>query len=146
MLQKLGAFDFEKNYRKLLKAAIVMTVLFKMLLMGLFSSDYQDLMFIPFVQCFLEGNNPYQYYYDNQLLSSFPYPPVMLFVESVGGILVTLCGNFPVFVRNLVFKLPMLVMDLLGLYYLMQIQTQVYTGAVLYVPDHSVCRLYAWTA
>ena len=36
MLQKLGAFDFEKNYRKLLKAAIVMTVLFKMLLMGLF--------------------------------------------------------------------------------------------------------------
>ena len=32
MLQKLGAFDFEKNYRKLLKAAIVMTVLFKMLL------------------------------------------------------------------------------------------------------------------
>lgn len=121
MLQKLGAFDFEKNYRKLLKAAIVMTVLFKMLLMGLFSSDYQDLMFIPFVQCFLEGNNPYQYYYDNQLLSSFPYPPVMLFVESVGGILVTLCGNFSVFVRNLVFKLPMLVMDLLGLYYLMRI-------------------------
>ena len=121
MLQKLGALDFEKNYRKLLKAAIVMTVLFKLLLMGLFSSDYQDIMFIPFVQCFLSGENPYQYYYDNQLLSSFPYPPVMLLVESVGGILVSLCSGAPVFIRNLVFKLPVLLMDLLGLYYLMRI-------------------------
>lgn len=121
MLQKLGTLDFEKNYRKLLKAAIVMTVLFKLLLMGLFSSDYQDMMFIPFVQCFLGGENPYQYYYDNRLLSSFPYPPVMLFVESAGGILVSLCGAAPVFIRNLVFKLPVLLMDLLGLYYLMRI-------------------------
>lgn len=121
MLQKLEAFDFEKNYQKLLKAAILMTVLFKLLLMGLFSSDYQDLMFVPFVQCFLGGENPYQYYYENQLLSSFPYPPVMLLIESVGGVLLTLCEGFPVFVRNLVFKLPMLVMDLLGLYYLMRI-------------------------
>lgn len=121
MLQKLGTLDFEKNYRKLLKAAIVMTVLFKLLLMGLFSSDYQDMMFIPFVQCFLGGENPYQYYYDNRLLSSFPYPPVMLFVESAGGILVSLCGAVPVFIRNLVFKLPVLLMDLLGLYYLMRI-------------------------
>lgn len=121
MLQKLEAFDFEKNYQKLLKAAILMTVLFKLLLMGLFSSDYQDLMFIPFVQCFLGGENPYQYYYENQLLSSFPYPPVMLLIESVGGVLLSLCEGFPVFVRNLVFKLPMLVMDLLGLYYLMRI-------------------------
>ena len=121
MLQKLGALDFEKNYRRILWTAIVVTVLFKLLLMGLFSSDYQDLMFIPFVQCFLGGENPYQYYYDNQLLSSFPYPPVMLLIESIGGILVTLCKASPVFVRNLVFKLPMLVMDLLGLYYLMHI-------------------------
>lgn len=52
MLQRLKALDLEKNYNKLLKAAIVMTVLFKLLLMGLFSSDYQDLMFLPFVQCF----------------------------------------------------------------------------------------------
>lgn len=121
MLQKLGALDFEKNYRRILKTAIIVTVLFKLLLMGLFSSDYQDLMFIPFVQCFLDGENPYQYYYDNQLLSSFPYPPVMLLIESIGGILVMLCRTAPVFVRNLVFKLPMLAMDLLGLYYLMRI-------------------------
>ncbi len=46
MLQKLGALDFEKHYRRILWTAIVVTVLFKLLLMGLFSSDYQDLMFI----------------------------------------------------------------------------------------------------
>lgn len=114
----LHTLDMEKNYRKYLKTAIIMGVLFKLLLMGLFSSDYQDLMFIPFVKCFLSGKNPYQYYYDNTLLSSFPYPPIMLFLECIGGIFVTFFGNMPVFFRNLLFKLPILFMDLLGLYYL----------------------------
>ena len=98
--------------------AIVVGVFFKLLLMGLFSSDYQDLMFIPFVKCFLSGKNPYQYYYDNNLLSSFPYPPIMLFLECIGGVFVTFFGGMPVFFRNLLFKLPILLMDLLGLYYL----------------------------
>lgn len=121
MLRKLHTLDMEKNYQKYLKTAIIMGVLFKLCLMGLFSSDYQDLMFIPFVKCFLNGENPYQFYYDHQLLSSFPYPPVMLFIECIGGIFVTLFEGMPVFVQNLVFKLPILFMDLLGLYFLMQI-------------------------
>lgn len=121
MLQKLHALDMEKNYQRYLKTAIIVGVLFKLLLMGLFSSDYQDMMFIPFVKCFLSGENPYQFYYDHQLLSSFPYPPVMLFMECIGGIFVELFSGIPVFVQNLVFKLPILLMDLLGLYYLMQI-------------------------
>lgn len=122
MLQKLKVLDFEKNYEKYLKTVISLTVLFKLLLMGFFSSDYQDLMFIPFVKCFLTGEgNPYQYYYDNQLLSSFPYPPVMLFVECIGGVFVTFLQNLPVFLQNLLFKLPILFMDLLGLFYLMKI-------------------------
>ena len=121
MLQRLNTLDLEKNYYKILKTAVVAAVLFKLLLMGLFSSDYQDLMFIPFVKCFLGGENPYQYYYDNRLLSSFPYPPVMLFVECIGGVLVSLCDAAPVFIKNLLFKLPLLLMDLLGLYYLMHI-------------------------
>ena len=63
----LPTLDMEKNYQKYLKAAIIVGVVFKLLLMGLFSSDYQDLMFIPFVGCFLGGKNPYQFYYDNGL-------------------------------------------------------------------------------
>ena len=117
----MTGIDWEKNYYKVLKAVVAGTVLFKLLLMGLFSSDYQDLMFIPFVQCFLDGHNPYQYYYDNHLLSSFPYPPVMLLIECIGGIFVRIGAALPVFARNLLFKLPLLLMDLTGLYYLMRI-------------------------
>lgn len=114
----LHTLDMEKNYQKYLKAAILVGVLFKLLLMGLFSSDYQDQMFIPFVDLFLNGENPYQVYYDNGLLPSFPYPPVMLLVECIGGVFVTFFGGMPVFFQNLVFKLPILLADLLGLYYL----------------------------
>lgn len=121
MLQKLDSLDFEKNYYKYLKMAVIMIVFFKLLLMGLFSSDYQDLMFIPFVKCFLGGKNPYQFYYDNNLLSSFPYPPVMLLLECIGGVFVTCMQGLPVFWQNLIFKLPILLMDLMGLYYLMRI-------------------------
>lgn len=114
----LHTLDMEKNYQKYLKTAILVGVLFKLLLMGLFSSDYQDQMFIPFVDLFLNGENPYQVYYDNGLLPSFPYPPVMLLVECIGGVFVTFFGGMPVFFQNLVFKLPILLADLLGLYYL----------------------------
>ncbi len=114
----LHTFDMEKNYQKYLKAAILVGVLFKLLLMGLFSSDYQDQMFIPFVDLFLHGENPYQVYFDNGLLPSFPYPPVMLLVECIGGVFVTFISGMPVFLRNLIFKLPILFADLLGLYFL----------------------------
>lgn len=117
----LHTLDMEKNYQKYLRTAIVVGVLFKLLLMGLFSSDYQDMMFIPFVKCFLGGENPYQFYYDNALLPSFPYPPIMLFLECIGGVLVTLFDGMPVFFRNLVFKLPILLIDLCGLYFLLRI-------------------------
>lgn len=60
-------------------------ILVKMVVMGLFSSDYQDQMFIPFVKTFLSGVNPYEYYYHNGLPSSFPYFPYMLLVETVAG-------------------------------------------------------------
>ncbi|MDE6319661.1 MAG: hypothetical protein K2M22_08145, partial [Lachnospiraceae bacterium] len=113
--------DIEKNYQKYLKTSILVGVLFKLLLMGLFSSDYQDMMFIPFVGLFLRGENPYQVYYDNGLLPSFPYPPVMLLIECIGGIFVTLFGGMPLFFRNLIFKLPILLIDLLGLFFLLRL-------------------------
>lgn len=113
--------DMEKNYQKYLRISILMGVLFKLLLMGLFSSDYQDRMFIPFVKCFLEGRNPYQVYYDNALLPSFPYPPVMLLIECIGGIFVNFFGGMPLFFKNLVFKLPILLVDLLGLHFLLRL-------------------------
>lgn len=121
-MKKIKIPDIEKNYENYLKAAIFLTVLFKLLLMGFFSSDYQNLMFIPFVKCFLTGEgNPYQIYYDYNLLPSFPYPPVMLFMECIGGVFVTFLPDLPIFLQNLLFKIPVLLMDLLGLFYLMKI-------------------------
>ncbi len=122
MLQKFKFLNDDKKNAIFLKTVFILTAVFKLLIMGFFSSDYQNLMFIPFVKCFLEGQrDPYQYYCDNSLLSSFPYPPIMLLVECIGGIFVTLFPSLPIFLHNLLFKLPILLMDLLGFFYLMRI-------------------------
>ena len=106
-----------RNTPKNRAVLIGIAVIFKLLLMGLFSSDYQDRMFIPFVENFLSGHNPYQYYYDNSLLYSFPYMPLMLLTESVGGGILLALNTGSVFVQNLVFKLPLLAFDLIGYFF-----------------------------
>lgn len=105
----------KKNiYNRLLIISTI--IVLKILLMGVFSSDYQNIMFIPFVNIFLDGHNPYDYYYENQLLPSFPYFPYMLLIESVGGGLLKLISPEGVFLRNFLFKLPLLLMDIIGYY------------------------------
>lgn len=96
--------------------AITAIVTLKLVLMGLFSSDYQDLMFVPFVKTFLNGNNPYDYYFQHNLLDSFPYPPLMLLIESVFGWGSAQFSNL--FLFRVVFKLPILIFDSIGFYYL----------------------------
>lgn len=103
---------------------MVSVLVFKIILMGLFSSDYQNLMFMRFVNGFLgqgyAGNwfNPYEYFYQEPGL--FPYPPVMLAIECVGGALSLLAGKV-LLLKNILFKLPNLVFDCLGMYYLMKL-------------------------
>lgn len=106
----------EEQMKAQWKRSLIWTavILVKLLLMGFFSSDYQDIMFIPFVETFLSGKNPYDYYYKEQLLSSFPYPPLMLLIEAVGGCLSLWVHPSSVFFRNLIFKLPLLIFDILG--------------------------------
>ena len=100
---------------------IGIVLLIKLCLMGLFSSDYQNNLFMRFVNGFIEqlfnGNliNPYHYFAQESNL--FPYPPVMLLVESVGGVLSQIAGN-NVFLASLLFKLPILVFDGLTLFFL----------------------------
>lgn len=102
---------------------IAAVFLLKIIVMGVFSSDYQRALFMRFVNGFLEqlstGNwiNPYEYFYQEPSL--FPYPPCMLAVECIGGSLSLLVkGNW--FLENIVFKLPSLLFDCLGMYYLMR--------------------------
>lgn len=90
--------------------------------MGLFSSDYQNVLFMRFVTGFLEhvrsGDfiNPYEYFRHQPNL--FPYPPVMLAIESLGGIISFNVHN--IFLKSILFKLPNLFFDCLGMHYLMK--------------------------
>lgn len=98
-------------------------LVFKIVLMGLFSSDYQQKMFEPFVSQWLDGLsngvlNPYQAYYDMGQSFDFPYPAGMLFIMSVGGAVNKLIPNAPLFIHNIVFKLPLLIFDFLGYVFL----------------------------
>lgn len=133
MTVQLGGKKYQIQKFYLFIAAVL---LLKLLLMGLFSSDYQDIMFLRFVHGFLRqllsGHpvNPYEYFRDEPGL--FPYPPLMLAIECAGGIPSLLAGDC-VFLRNLLFKLPVLFFDSLGMYWLMRMfpEKRKYT-AILY--------------
>lgn len=100
---------------------IGITAAVKLLLMGLFSSDYQNQLFMPFAAWFIEhGSNPYDHFANEGILA-FPYPPVMLLLESAGVALGKLCGGNSVFINNLLFKLPCFLMDFLGLHILVKL-------------------------
>lgn len=126
--------DFNRFFaKKSTKIYIIGTIIvFKILLMGLFSSDYQNQMFVPFVKTFLNGYNPYSYYYENSYASAFPYFPLMLLIESFGGILLQLVHPSSIFFSNLIFKIPLLVFDLLGFYMLIRMNLRFKYAAVFW--------------
>ena len=100
--------DFVRRHRFILCFAVILT--FKFLLAGLFSSDYQDKLFMPFVQGWIQrGGNPYDYFSSTQM---FPYPPLMLFFMSPGGFLSLLAGK-SVFLASALFKIPLVAFDVL---------------------------------
>ena len=111
-----------KKTEELFIGAIGIVVLVKLVMMGLCSSDYQELMFVPFIEKFLSGRNPYEYFYDNNLISAFPYPPLMLLIESIFGFFSVKIEN--VFISRLLFKMPLLIFDLIGFIFLRKICNQ----------------------
>jgi uridine kinase len=105
---------------------VVIAVVIKLILMGLFSSDYQNKMFMPFVEAFITNlfsrdSNVYQFWYISGFNLSFPYPPVMLFIETIPGLALHFFSSIPLFFRNIVFKLPNLFFDLMAFYYLIKL-------------------------
>lgn len=105
----------------------------RLILMGLFSSDYQDHMFIPFVNVYLSGENPYEFFYENSLPASFPYFPFMLLIESAGGMILKLLSPAGVFWRNFFFKLPLLIFDLTGYAVLRKMKVPLKCAVVFYL-------------
>lgn len=128
---------------------IIGITILKIILMGLFSSDYQNKMFMPFVNHFVssfsEGYiNPYEYYYVNNLIPSFPYPPLMLLIESIGGVCVNVFSSASLIIRNIIFKLPNLFFDFWGLYYLMKLfpQRRKYVGVLYFASPIIIYSTY----
>ena len=100
---------------------IVFLTVWKLLLMGLFTSDYMERIFVPFVSHFIcYGDNPYQYFYEANQTNMFPYPVFMLLMESAGVLLTDIFHVQAVFWCNLLYKLPSLFFDFLGLYFLLK--------------------------
>lgn len=95
---------------------LILLSLLKLLLMVLFSSDYQNKLFMPFVEHFLSniGGNPWQYFYQSQA-DKFPYPPMMLYITSLLYLPINLFAdvfNTHIIFRNLFFKLPTVMADI----------------------------------
>lgn len=118
MILKLGNRDV--HIYKFHILVFVITVL-KILLMCVCSSDYQNKLFIPFLSYFVtEGGNPYQHFYETGSINAFPYPVVMLVVGASGAALVQWWGIASVCAVNFLYKLPSLILDYVGLYWLVK--------------------------
>lgn len=95
---------------------ILFVVFVKLILMGLFSSDYQNKLFVPFMLDFVKkGGNVYERFYESGVYNAFPYPTCMLLTESLGAFLISLLHISNQFMTNLLFKLPSFIIDLIGL-------------------------------
>lgn len=89
-------------------------VFLKVLLSGLFSSDYQVKIFDPFVDYFVTDlQNPWDYFYQENKEVAFPYPPLMLYLLSPFKFIINFFNINNIFLENLFFKIPSLLLDIL---------------------------------
>ena len=122
----MANFDFNRlNPFYTLNRGIFTAILgVKLVFLLLFSSDYQDQLFVPFVKHFVTHfDNPWNYFaqagnWPENLPSPFPYPPLMLYIMSAVYWPYEMLGlNFTPLL-NFMFKLPTLAADLSIVYFL----------------------------
>ncbi len=93
---------------------LIPCVLAKVIVMTLFSSDYENELFLPFIRHYLENfDNPWNYFHSHSPHGDeFPYQPLMLYIEAIFCAPIHWLGawdNIPL--RNFFFKLPTLLCD-----------------------------------
>lgn len=95
------------------KAQIVVFMVFKLILMGFFSSAYQHQLFMPFVTHFVQhGGDPWQYFWQHPELGiEFPYHPLMLYILTPFAFIIQALHLPCDYCVNLIFKLPTLLAD-----------------------------------
>lgn len=129
-------FDSKMCNRNRFAVFIAVVTIFKLVLMANFTSDYTEKLFMPFVNNFLQHplSNPYADFLQSKGYVAFPYPPLMLLVESLGGYickamgLTTALGSFG-------FKVSILIFDFMGMFFLMKLypKRRKYIGVLYFV-------------
>lgn len=111
----------------------ILVVLFKIILMTVFSSGYQDTLFIPFVSHFVTNfDNPWEYYYSLQSYDIFPYPPAMLYILSAFYGVYNFLPFESILLQNFFFKLPVILSDLLIAYLLLRLFPKNHQKVLIY--------------
>ncbi len=101
----------DPTFSKKFKLFFSLTILLKIILLVLFSSGYQDQLFIPFVLNFIEqGGNPWEYHQTSY--EAFPYPPLMLYILTIFLYPLQLLPDNSI-VEGIFYGLPLLISDLL---------------------------------
>ena len=100
-----------------MRPLLLSIVFIKVLLLALFSSEYKEAFFLPFIEIFLKTlSNPWTYVLDNSLNIEFPYHSLMLYIYSIFYLPAYLMNIDNYYLSNLFFKIPTLVSDLLMLH------------------------------
>lgn len=100
---------------------LVCLLALKLVFMGMFSSDYQDELFIPFVNTALNHLNPWEYVFQNHLPYEFPYHSLMLYILLPFKFIIKFFHISNLFLVNFIFKIPVLAADLAIFYILVKL-------------------------
>jgi len=105
----------------------ISVLLFKLILSFLFGSDFLVKGTIPFVNYFVESqfSNPYDFFFSLGHMKVFPYPPMMLYLFTVFRFLLSFLftaeWNLIMPVHLFVYRLPIVIADILIYYVLVQL-------------------------
>lgn len=110
-----------------LKALLVFCLLLKIVVMTLFSSGFENELFLPFVHHYLDYfDNPWNFFdFHSERKDEFPYQPLMLYIVSLSCLPLKLFAAWDnVLLRNFLFKLPTLVADCAIAWFLFRMHPQ----------------------
>ena len=110
-----------------LKTLLVLCLLLKVVVMTLFSSGFENELFLPFVQHYLDYfDNPWNFFdFHSERKDEFPYQPLMLYIASFFCWPLKLLGAWDnVLLRNFLFKLPTLIADCAIAWFLFRMHPQ----------------------
>lgn len=102
---------------------VIFIIILKVLLLSFFSSYYSRELFLPFSIYFVENlENPWTFYMEGgKDILSFPFHSLMLYIFSPFSYIISLLSLENEILRNFIFKIPLLVSDIVMFYFLLKI-------------------------